>query len=195
MWRGTFQPGGWRSWRQKTPNSRRGVRNQPRRCPRGRIKSRGARRQVVCRQRPRLCPKVPFGEIVVVHASAVQGAEVITISTDARVQVVSDHARAKGEGSIEHEESGDRTRGDKEGTRRRRSEWRSKYGEQRRVRQSWPRGRRRCAATKLARRVSCRTQRQRWEPLPCPLKSSLQFSKASSLQGSVTHGQSRETQT
>ena len=127
---------------EKLP-TRRGVRNQPRRCPSGRIKSRGARRQVVCLQRPRLCPKVPFGEVVFVHASAVQGAEVITINIDARVQVVSDHARAKGEGSIEHEESGDRTRGEKEGTRRRRSEWRSKYGEQRRVRQSWPRGRRR----------------------------------------------------
>ena len=57
--------------------------------------------------------KNPFGEIVFIHASAVQGAEVLTINIDARVQVVSDHARAKGEGSIEHEESGDRTRGDR----------------------------------------------------------------------------------
>ena len=57
--------------------------------------------------------KSPFGEIVFVRASAVQGAEVLTINIDVRVQVVSDHARAKGEGGIEHEESGDRTRGDR----------------------------------------------------------------------------------
>ena len=40
--------------------------------------------------------KAPKGEIVFIHASAVQGAEVLTISTDAWVQVVSYDARAQG---------------------------------------------------------------------------------------------------
>ena len=40
--------------------------------------------------------KAPTGEIVFIHASAVQGAEVLTIGTDAWVQVVSDDARAQG---------------------------------------------------------------------------------------------------
>ena len=38
--------------------------------------------------------KAPTGEIVFIHASAVQGAEVLTIGTDAWVQVVNDDARA-----------------------------------------------------------------------------------------------------
>ena len=42
--------------------------------------------------------KAPTGEIVFIHASAVQGAEVLTIGTDAWVQVVSDDARAQGGG-------------------------------------------------------------------------------------------------
>ena len=37
-----------------------------------------------------------FGEIVFIHSSAVQGAEVLTIGTDAWVQVVNDDARAQG---------------------------------------------------------------------------------------------------
>ena len=41
--------------------------------------------------------KVHSGEIVFIHASVVQGAEVLTIGTDAWVQVVSDDARG-----IEH---------------------------------------------------------------------------------------------
>ena len=41
--------------------------------------------------------KAPKGEIVFIHASAVQGAEVLTIGTDAWVQVVNDDARAQGE--------------------------------------------------------------------------------------------------
>ena len=41
--------------------------------------------------------KAPTGEIVFIHASTVQGAEVLTIGTDAWVQVVSDDARAQGE--------------------------------------------------------------------------------------------------
>ena len=40
--------------------------------------------------------KVPSGEVVFIHASAVQGAEVLTIGTEAWVQVVSDDARAQG---------------------------------------------------------------------------------------------------
>ena len=40
--------------------------------------------------------KAPKGEIVFIHASAVQGAEVLTIGTDAWVQVVNDDARAQG---------------------------------------------------------------------------------------------------
>ena len=64
------------------------------------------------------------GEIVFIHASVVQGAEVLMVGTDAWAQVVNDHARA--EGGIEHEEHGDETRGYKRGTRRRRTEWPSK---------------------------------------------------------------------
>ena len=40
--------------------------------------------------------KVPTGETVFIHASTVVGAEVLTIGTDAWVQVVSDDARAQG---------------------------------------------------------------------------------------------------
>ena len=40
--------------------------------------------------------KAQTGEIVFIHASAVQGAEVLTIGTDAWVQVVNDDARAQG---------------------------------------------------------------------------------------------------
>ena len=40
--------------------------------------------------------KAPKGEIVFIHAGTVQGAEVLTIGTDAWVQVVNDNARAKG---------------------------------------------------------------------------------------------------
>ena len=40
--------------------------------------------------------KVPTGEIVFIHANAVVGAEVLTIGTDAWVQVVNDDARARG---------------------------------------------------------------------------------------------------
>ena len=38
----------------------------------------------------------PTGKIVFMHASAVQGAEVLKIGTDARVQVMSDDARDQG---------------------------------------------------------------------------------------------------
>ena len=39
--------------------------------------------------------KAPKGEIVFIHASAVQGAEVLTIGTDAWVQVVNDDAQTQ----------------------------------------------------------------------------------------------------
>ena len=65
--------------------------------------------------------KAPTGEIVFIPASVVQGAEVLMVGTDAWAQVVSDHARAQG--GIEREEPGDETRGDKKGTRRRRTGW------------------------------------------------------------------------
>ena len=68
--------------------------------------------------------KTTTGEVVFIHASVVQGAEVLMVGTDAWAQVVNDHARA--EGGIEHEEHGDETRGYKRGTRRRRTEWPSK---------------------------------------------------------------------
>ena len=40
--------------------------------------------------------KAPTGEIVFIHASVVHGAEVLTIGTEAWVQVVNDDARAQG---------------------------------------------------------------------------------------------------
>ena len=40
--------------------------------------------------------RAPSGEVVFIHASAVQGAEVLVIGTEAWTQVVSDHARAEG---------------------------------------------------------------------------------------------------
>ena len=39
--------------------------------------------------------KTPTGQVVCIHASAVQGAEVLKIGTDARVEVVNDDARAQ----------------------------------------------------------------------------------------------------
>ena len=65
------------------------------------------------------------GEIVFVHASVVQGAEVLMVGTDAWVQFVSDHVRSE-EGGVEHEEPGDETRGRRRGSRRKRTEWRRK---------------------------------------------------------------------
>ena len=41
--------------------------------------------------------KAPSGEVVFIHASAVQGSEVLVVGTDAWTQVVSNHARAKEE--------------------------------------------------------------------------------------------------
>ena len=68
--------------------------------------------------------KVPKGEIVFIHASAVQGAEVLTIGTDAWVQVVNDDARAQG--GTEQREPGAETRGRPKGTQRTRTKWPNK---------------------------------------------------------------------
>ena len=40
--------------------------------------------------------RVPTGEVIFIHASVVRGAEVLTIGTDAWVQVMRDDARAQG---------------------------------------------------------------------------------------------------
>ena len=69
--------------------------------------------------------KVPTGKIVFIHASAVVGAEVLTIGTDAWVQVVNDDARARG-GGIEPDEPGDKTCGKQRRTKRKRTRWPSK---------------------------------------------------------------------
>ena len=68
--------------------------------------------------------KVPTGEIVFIHASAVVGAEVLTIGTDAWVQVVNDDARAQG--GIEPDEPGDKTCGKQRRTKRKRTRWPNK---------------------------------------------------------------------
>ena len=68
--------------------------------------------------------KAPTGEIVFIHASAVQGAEVLTIGTDAWVQVVNDDARAQG--GTEQREPGGETRGRPGGTKRTRTKWPNK---------------------------------------------------------------------
>ena len=68
--------------------------------------------------------KVPTGEIVFIHASAVVGAEVLTIGTDAWVQVVNDDARAQG--GIEPDELGDKTCGKQRRTKRKRTRWPNK---------------------------------------------------------------------
>ena len=69
--------------------------------------------------------KAPKGEIVFIHASAVQGAEVLTIGTDAWVQVVNDDARAQG-GVPSKESLGPETRGRPRGTKRTRTKWPNK---------------------------------------------------------------------
>ena len=68
--------------------------------------------------------KVPTGEIVFIHASAVVGAEVLTIGTDAWVQVVNDDARAQEPREcIEPDEPGDKTCGKQTRTKRKRTRW------------------------------------------------------------------------
>ena len=68
--------------------------------------------------------KAPTGEIVFIHASAVQGAEVLTIGTDAWVQVVSDDARAQG--GTEQRKPGGEKRGRPSGTKRIQTKWPNK---------------------------------------------------------------------
>ena len=74
------------------------LRSQPSRSPREPVEGReGASRQMGSSTRGYGFGKAPTGEIVFIHASAVQGAEVLTIGTDAWVQVVNDDARAQEE--------------------------------------------------------------------------------------------------
>ena len=68
--------------------------------------------------------KVPTGETIFIHASAVHGGEVLKIGTDAWVQVVNDEARAKG--GIEHGTPGDKVPGSRRKTGARRTGWLSK---------------------------------------------------------------------
>ena len=69
--------------------------------------------------------KAPTGEVVFIHAGTVQGAEVLTIGTDAWVQVVNDDARVRG-GVSSQENLGGETRGRLRGTERKRTRWPSK---------------------------------------------------------------------
>ena len=80
--------------------------------------------------------KVPSGEVVFIHASVVQGAEVLMIGTEAWVQVVSDDARAQGGGS-EPGEPGERPRGSKRETGKGRAKRQSVPDERPSSRQSW----------------------------------------------------------
>ena len=68
--------------------------------------------------------KTPTGQVVFIHASAVKGAEVLKIGTDARVEVVNDDARAQG--GAEPDVPGDKTRGKRRRTRREQTRWPSK---------------------------------------------------------------------
>ena len=68
--------------------------------------------------------KVPTGETIFIHASTVHGGKVLTIGTDAWVQVVNDEARA--EGGIEHGTPGDKVPGRRRKTGKRRTGWLSK---------------------------------------------------------------------
>ena len=70
--------------------------------------------------------KAPKGEIVFIHASAVQGAEVLTIGTDAWVQVVNDDARAQREGTEQRRAWGRRRVARPRGTQRTRTRWPNK---------------------------------------------------------------------
>ena len=73
--------------------------------------------------------KVQIGEVVFIHASVVQGAEVLVVGTDAWMQVLSDHARV--ERGTEAERRGATECGRRRRTKSRRTEWRSKRDERR----------------------------------------------------------------
>ena len=79
--------------------------------------------------------RAPTGEVVFIHASAVQGAEVLMIGTEAWVQVVSDDARAQG--GSEPAEPGGRPRGSKRETGKGRAKRQSVPDERPSSRQSW----------------------------------------------------------
>ena len=74
--------------------------------------------------------KAPTAEIVFIHASAVQGAEVLTIGTDAWVQVVSDDARAQGRYRAKRAWGGKEWKAERD--KEKRTKWSNKYSEQRR---------------------------------------------------------------
>ena len=119
--------------------------------------------------------KVPSGEVVFIHASAVQGAEVLMIGTEAWVQVVSDDARAQG------------------GFRARRaSAW-----EQERDRERASKAAER-AAERVVSEVCTHPPRRQQVTAPSLPEASLSCqNEAPQLQGPVAHerGQSRETST
>ena len=98
--------------KEKLPAGIRRARSQPPGRPRGQGQRREAgRRQEWFVDKGFGFDKVLTGEIVFIHASVVHGGEVLVIGTDAWVQVVSDDARAEGEGNIEPETLGDETPG------------------------------------------------------------------------------------
>ena len=80
--------------------------------------------------------KAPSGEVVFIHASAVQGVEVLMIGTDAWVQVASDDARAREGGGTELAEPGGKPRGRRRETGRGQPERRRLPDDQRSSRQS-----------------------------------------------------------
>ena len=92
---------------KELPAGGRRARSQPTRLPRTGPKSRSSSSTSGSPTRSLGFCNVPTGEIVFTHASAVRGAEVLTIGTDAWVRVVHDGARAQGRRKgIEHAKPG-----------------------------------------------------------------------------------------
>ena len=87
----------------------RGARNQPNRSPRRQDQNREVSRRQVVRRQGYGFGRASSSETVFIHFNAVEGAEVLTIGTDARTQVGSDGARARE--SIEYAGPGDVARG------------------------------------------------------------------------------------
>ena len=149
--------------------------------------------------------KTPSGEVVFIHASVVQGAEVLMIGTEAWVQVVSDDARTQGGGS-EPTEPGGRPRGSKRETGEVQAERCSVPDKQLRSRQSWrPSPKEQCPRYAPILRACFATNQlqsaaSRRQPLTAPslLEATLsRRDEAPLLQGLVAHerGRSRETST
>ena len=149
--------------------------------------------------------KASSGEVVFIHASAVQGAEVLVIGTEAWVQVVSDDARAQGGGGSKPAEPGRKPHGSKRETGSGQAERQNALDEQRRSRRSWPPSLkeqcprsapilRACFATSQLQSAASRRQ-----PLTAPSlpEANLSQNEAPKLQGLVAHerGQSRGTLT